>query len=194
MYREKYNSLKYGTIKIQMLSSATSEFQLLYTNLKLLQTSFMVSSILLRRDAYSCLCLPSWSVSVTSMYFLLHCFIVSLWWFLLASVKSSLGVTPWIWSVTVTLVSCILLWSICQYFLQTPLLLCVPCMKAKSLQSCLTLWNLMDLSPPGFFFHGILQARILEWVAVPSSRGSSQPRDRTCFSHVSCFSRRVLYH
>ena len=37
--------------------------------------------------------------------------------------------------------------------------------------------NSMDCSPPGSFVHGILQARILEWVAMPSSRGSSQPRD-----------------
>ena len=38
----------------------------------------------------------------------------------------------------------------------------------------------MDCSPPGFSVHGILQARILEWVAMPSSTGSSQPRDLTC--------------
>ena len=50
---------------------------------------------------------------------------------------------------------------------------------AKSLQSCLTLCDPMDNSPPGSSVHGILQARILEWVAVPSSRGSSQPRDWT---------------
>ena len=47
----------------------------------------------------------------------------------------------------------------------------------KSLQSCLTLCDSMDSSPPGSFVCGILQARILEWVAMPSSRGSSQPRD-----------------
>ena len=41
----------------------------------------------------------------------------------------------------------------------------------------------MDCSPPGSSVHGIFQARILEWVAMPSSRGPSQPRDRT---HVSC--------
>ena len=40
----------------------------------------------------------------------------------------------------------------------------------------------------------ILQAGILEWVATPSSRGSSQPRDQTLFSCISCFGRRVLYH
>ena len=48
---------------------------------------------------------------------------------------------------------------------------------AKSLQSCSTLCNPMDYSPPSSSVHGILQARILEWVALLSSRGSSQPRD-----------------
>ena len=46
-------------------------------------------------------------------------------------------------------------------------------------QSCLTLCNPMDCSPPGSSFHGILQAGILEWVAISFSRESSQPRDQT---------------
>ena len=46
--------------------------------------------------------------------------------------------------------------------------MCVPCA-----QSCLTLCNPMDYTPPGFSVHGIFQARILEWVAIFSSRGSS---------------------
>ena len=56
------------------------------------------------------------------------------------------------------------------------------CMHIKSLQLCLTLHDPMDYSPPGPSVHGILQARILEWVAMLSSRGSSQPRDQTCVS------------
>ena len=44
----------------------------------------------------------------------------------------------------------------------------------------------MDCSPPGSSVHGSLQARILVWVAMPSSRGSSQPRNRTQVSCVSC--------
>ena len=52
----------------------------------------------------------------------------------------------------------------------------------------------MDCSPPGSSVHGILQARILEGVAISSSRGSSQSRDRTCVSYVSCIGRQVLYH
>ena len=51
----------------------------------------------------------------------------------------------------------------------------------------------MDCSLPGSLVHGILQVRILEWVAIPSTRGSSQPRDRTCVSYISCFGRQVLY-
>ena len=51
------------------------------------------------------------------------------------------------------------------------------------IQLYLTLYDPMDCSPPSFSVHGILQARILEWVAVPSSRGSSQPGERTW---VSC--------
>ena len=44
-------------------------------------------------------------------------------------------------------------------------------------QSCLTLYDAMDCSPPGSSVCEILQAGILEWVAIPFSRGSSQPRD-----------------
>ena len=57
-------------------------------------------------------------------------------------------------------------------------------------QSCLTLCDPIDCGPPGSSVHGILQARRLEWVAISSSRGSSQPRDRI---RVSCIGRRILY-
>ena len=57
-----------------------------------------------------------------------------------------------------------------------------------------TPWDPMDCSPPHSSVHGILQARILEWVAMPSSRGPSQPRDWTCISYASCTGRQVLYH
>ena len=63
-------------------------------------------------------------------------------------------------------------------------------MRAKSLQQCLTPY---DCSPPGSSVHGILQARILEWSAMPSSRGSSWPRDRTCVSYDSWIRRRVFF-
>ena len=53
------------------------------------------------------------------------------------------------------------------------------CVHAKSLQACPTHCNPLDCSPPGSSVHGTLQARILEWVATTSSRGSFQPRDQT---------------
>ena len=63
----------------------------------------------------------------------------------------------------------------CHFLLQ--------CMKVKSesevAQSCLIPSDPMDCSLPGSSVHGILQTRILEWVAMPSSRGSSTPRDQT---------------
>ena len=62
------------------------------------------------------------------------------------------------------------------------------------LQSCLTLCNAMDHSSPGSSVHGIFQARTLGWIAMPSSRESSQPRDWTQVSYVSCIGRQVLYH
>ena len=58
-------------------------------------------------------------------------------------------------------------------------------------QSCLTLWNPMDCRPPGSSLHGILQARILEWVAISFSRESSWYRD---WIHVSCMGRWIIYH
>ena len=57
------------------------------------------------------------------------------------------------------------------------------CLKVKVAQLCTTLCDPMDYGLPGSSVHGIFQARILEWVAVPFSRGASQPRDRT---QVSC--------
>ena len=53
------------------------------------------------------------------------------------------------------------------------------CVRAKSLSSCLTLCDPMDDGLPGSSVHGILQAKILKWVAISYSRGSSWPRDQT---------------
>ena len=57
-------------------------------------------------------------------------------------------------------------------------------------QSCPTLCHPMDCSPPGSSVRGILQARILEWVAISFSRGSSQPRDQ---HQVTCFAGRLSH-
>ena len=62
------------------------------------------------------------------------------------------------------------------------------CVRAQSLQLCLTLCDPMDCSPPGSSVHGIFQARILEWVAMPSFRGSSNLRiEPACPSLVGGF-------
>ena len=62
--------------------------------------------------------------------------------------------------------------------------------KGLAAQLCLTLCDPVDCSPPGSSVHGMLWARILEWVAMPSSRGSSRPRDQT---HISCIGKQILY-
>ena len=59
-------------------------------------------------------------------------------------------------------------------------------------QLCLTLCYPRDCSPPGYSVHRIFQARTLEWVAMPSSRASSQPRDQTRVSCVSCIAGRFF--
>ena len=69
---------------------------------------------------------------------------------------------------------------------------CKLCVHARLPQSCLTLCNPMDWSLPGSCVHRILQARILEWVVISSTRGSSAPRDQTQVSSNSCLGRRVL--
>ena len=61
-------------------------------------------------------------------------------------------------------------------------------------QSCLTLCDPMDCSPLGFSVQGIFKVRILEWVAISYSRGSSRPRDQTHVSCISCVVSWFLYH
>ena len=58
-------------------------------------------------------------------------------------------------------------------------------------KSCPTLYDTMDCNLPDSSVHGISQAKILEWVSIPFSRGSSQPRDQT---HVSWIGKWILYH
>ena len=68
------------------------------------------------------------------------------------------------------------------------------CIRAKSLHSCPALCDPVHCSSPGSSVHGILQARILNWVAMPCSRASSHPKDWTHISYISCIGRKVLYH
>jgi len=68
----------------------------------------------------------------------------------------------------------------------------IGCVHACSvIKSCPTFCDPMDCSLPGSSVHGIFQARTLEWVAISSTRGSSQPRDLT---RVSSIGRQILYH
>ena len=64
-------------------------------------------------------------------------------------------------------------------------------MRAWLLPSYLTVCDPMDCSLLGSSVHGILQARILEWLAIPFSRASSKPRDQT---HIFCIGKQILYH
>ena len=61
----------------------------------------------------------------------------------------------------------------------------------QSLSHVWLFWDLTDCSPPDSSVHRLLQARMLEWVAISSSRESSWSRDETC---VSCTGRQILYH
>ena len=71
--------------------------------------------------------------------------------------------------------------------------LLILCMSARVL-SCVPLCDLIDCNWQGFSVHGVLQARILEWVAIFSSRGSSRPKAWTHISCISFIGRQILYH
>ena len=81
---------------------------------------------------------------------------------------------------------------ICKQYNCVCVCVCV-CVCARA-QSCPTLCNTMDYSPPGSSVHEFSQTRILEWVAMLSSRGSSRPRDRTHIFCISCIGRHILYY
>ena len=84
---------------------------------------------------------------------------------------------------TTMIYSAFLFFSIVAYYKILNIVHCES--ESEVAQSCPTLCDPMDCSPPGFSVHGILQPRILEWVAMLSSRGSFQPRGRTPISCVS---------
>ena len=77
-------------------------------------------------------------------------------------------------------------WStcFCVWVVQSIIIFCVCC--SESLQSCLNLYDHMDCNSSSSSVHGILQARTLEWVAMPSSRGSSWIFLETTFSLRAC--------
>ena len=67
----------------------------------------------------------------------------------------------------------------CSEITRSEILIMIVGMRALSLESCPTLLDSMNCNPPGSSVHAILQARITEWVAMPSSQETSRPRDRT---------------
>ena len=85
----------------------------------------------------------------------------------------------WVWQTVKCFPTC---FSIDPH--NSPLVVVCTCafVCAQSIHLWLTLGNPMDCSPPGSSVHGILQARILEWVVMCSSKGSCPPRDQTCVS------------
>ena len=125
-----------------------------------------------------------------------------LWW-----ADSSSGVTQWplCWEsfFHLCLLTCplscfavVVTWFLHLYFLShsslnslTVKVLCSPFtskeVKVLVTQLCLTLCNSLNCSLPGSSVHGILQARILEWVAMPFSKGSSWPRNQTAVSLIA---------
>ena len=101
--------------------------------------------------------------------------------------RSLAGCSPWGCKESDTTDRLTLSQQIQSLFVLTGLCVC-----AKLLQSCPTLCDPVDCSPSGFSVHGILQTRILEWVAMPSFKGSSQPRDWTWVPCVSCIAGRFF--
>ena len=83
-------------------------------------------------------------------------------------------------NIMVIVLHCPVLWCLCAFVLSC----------CSRVWLFVTLWAIACQAPLSM---GILQARILEWVAMPSSRGPFQTRDRTCVSYVSCTGRQVLY-
>ena len=137
-----------------------------------------------------CCCLWTFSHCMSRGYFFLRCKDFSLWWFLLWTTGSS----AWVLVVVVYGLSCSVACGILLEQGLNPCPLpwqadCGVCVYSKLLHLCLTLCDCMDYSQPGSSVHGISQARMLEWIAMPSFRGSSWLSDRTCVSYVSYFGR-----
>ena len=123
---------------------------------------------------YSCHLFLISSVSVRSFISVLYCSHLCM--------KCSLGISNFLEEISSLSHSIVFLYNQKQIFLLSN----YGCVPAKSLQSYPILCGPMDCSLPVSSFHGFLQARILEWVTMPSSRGSSQPRDWTHVTYVPC--------
>ena len=97
---------------------------------------------------------------------------------LIHHLTSNIGMLPYF--ILISMSALLLFFNICQYY---------AC--GQSLSFVQLFCNPLDCSPPGSFVHGILQARILKWVAISSPRGSSWCIDWTC---ISCTGQWILYH
>ena len=86
----------------------------------------------------------------------------------------------------------VLSWNVSEDDFFFLIILRLKCRRVLALSHVWLFCNPMDCSPPGTSVHGILQARILEWVAIPFSRGSSPPRDWTWVSWNSCIAGRFF--
>ena len=117
--------------------------------------------------------------------------IFSLWFWQLQSLWPSSSVCA---CMCVPMCACVCMHVCAHVCLCVCVCVCLCAYVCLSTQSWLTLCDPMDCSPPGFSFYGIFPARILEWVAITSSRGFSQPRDWTHISCISCIGRWILTH
>ena len=106
----------------------------------------------------------------------------------------------WVFIFLLSLAICFIRWIFWTVFskpyrsLQFTLCVCVCVMRALSLNRVWFFYNPVDCSLPGSSVHRILQARILEWVAISSSRAFSHPRDWTHVSCVSCIGRQISFY
>ena len=98
-----------------------------------------------------------------------------------------------VWAQQLRHIGLVVLWYVeSSWTRDQTFVLCI-CIICSDAQSCATLCDPMDCSPPGSSIHGIFQARTLEQVAISSSRGSSHPKDWTRVSCISCIIRWILY-
>ena len=158
----------------------------------------LLISLSCARITFTCLRLPSWGKMNTSLpgwcerpedKWLILCLMPSmpkrsiLLYCLVPPIHHGIRDLQWGKNLDSHLARATCIWTSAQPFTSNLRWCVCVCVCTLVAQSHLTLCNLMDCSPPGSSVHGILQARILEWVVIPFSRGSSQPRDRT---RVSC--------
>ena len=105
---------------------------------------------------------------------------------------SSTSLPLWLWLLCSLYLFCFgLVWF--AHLFDLLFLLYLICVHAKLLELCLTVWSSMNYSPPGSSIHGILQARILEWIAMTCSRLSPWLKHQTHISYDSCFGRQVFF-